>query len=185
MTLTTFWRRSLGVAMFLGVTAIAWCGQQLAREAIDSPLVQSIGYAGIFVLTMACSASIFLPVPSFGAIVMAGAAFNPLIVGIVAGCGAATGELTDYAAGRAGRSMMQAPPGWVLRIQDLVRKRGFAGLFVLSAIPNPFFDVAGITAGTLRYPVRKYWIAVALGKAVVYAILATAGSGLVPALSGS
>jgi hypothetical protein len=52
------------------------------------------------------------------------------------------------------------------------------GLFLLTAISNPFFDIAGITAGTLHSPIQKYWLAVALGKSLVYVTLAKFGSGL-------
>jgi uncharacterized membrane protein YdjX (TVP38/TMEM64 family) len=63
-------------------------------------------------------------------------------------------------------------------MQDFVERRGFLALFTLSAIPNPFFDVAGLTAGALQYPPHRYWIAVALGKSVVYTVIATVGERL-------
>jgi membrane protein YqaA with SNARE-associated domain len=49
-------------------------------------------------------------------------------------------------------------------------------LFLLAAIPNPLFDVAGVAAGALRYPVWGFLVAVLVGKlvkfvAVVYACL--------------
>ncbi|MFN0071535.1 MAG: VTT domain-containing protein [Chloroflexota bacterium] len=161
----------------MGLTGLALGAQNIAQEILGSPLLQSAGYAGIFLLTMACSASLFLPVPSFGAIGVAGSMLNPLLVGIAGGCGAATGELTGYATGRTSRvlvGMGNAPP-WAIRVQMIVQQHGFWGLFALSAIPNPFFDIAGITAGTLGYPPARYWCAVALGKSVVYTAIALLG----------
>lgn len=167
----------IGLGVFLVMTAVALGAQRLALGLLDSPLVQGVGYGGIFLLTMVCSASLFLPVPSFGAIGIAGGILNPLLVGVVGGCGAATGELTGYVAGRSSRLLMGSgnAPAWAQRVQRLVQTRGFLGLFILSAIPNPAFDVAGITAGTLGYPPGKYWLAVALGKSVVYSVIAYAG----------
>jgi len=55
-------------------------------------------------------------------------------------------------------------------------------LFMPSAVPNPLFDVAGITAGSLGYSPWRYWLAVALGKSLVYTALALGGQALVPLL---
>ena len=33
-----------------------------------------------------------------------------------------------------------------------------ATLFVLSAIPNPAFEVAGLTAGSVRMPFRRFFL---------------------------
>jgi len=57
-------------------------------------------------------------------------------------------------------------------------RHGFLTLFLLSAIRNPLFDVAGLTAGSLKYSPVRYWLAVALGKSVVYITLALGGQAL-------
>jgi hypothetical protein len=40
--------------------------------------------------------------------------------------------------------------------------------------------VAGLAAGSLGYSVWRYWLAVALGKSLVYMALALGGQALVP-----
>jgi|tagenome__1003787_1003787.scaffolds.fasta_scaffold17121958_1 membrane protein DedA with SNARE-associated domain len=78
----------------------------LARPLPESPLFLSPEYVGVFLLTMSCSETLFLPVPDWGAVTTAGAFLNPFLLGISAGAGAATGEITGYIAGRSGRIVM-------------------------------------------------------------------------------
>ena len=42
------------------------------------------------------------------------------------------------------------------RLEDLMSRYGGLVILVLSVIPNPVFDAAGIAAGVLRYPVWKF-----------------------------
>ena len=37
-------------------------------------------------------------------------------------------------------------------------------LFLLALIPNPVFDLAGVTAGALRYPLERFLAVVFAGK---------------------
>ena len=41
-------------------------------------------------------------------------------------------------------------------------------MFALAAIPNPFFDVAGIAAGSLGYSIRRYLLYVLAGETVKF-----------------
>ena len=52
-------------------------------------------------------------------------------------------------------------------------------LFVVSLIPNPIFDVVGISAGALRYPIWRFLAVVWAGKVfkfLVFAYACTAGA---------
>jgi len=49
-------------------------------------------------------------------------------------------------------------------------------LLVLSAIPNPLFDLAGMAAGMLRYPVSKFLLACWIGKTFKALVIAYLGS---------
>lgn len=172
-------RLALGAGLLVGLTLVSLGAFQVARTLPDSPLFQSLGYVGVFLLTMTCSATLFLPVPAWGAVTVAGGYLHPILLGLVAGAGAATGELTGYLAGRGGRLVLgEQAEGIIGRISRLMNRHGFLTLFLLSAIPNPFFDVAGLTAGSLRYSPVRYWLAVALGKSVVYVSLALGGQAL-------
>ena len=176
------WRlRLLGVGALAVLTLLSLGAYRLARAIPESPLFFSLGYLGVFLLTMTCSATLFLPVPAWGAVTAAGAFLHPVLLGLVAGAGAATGELTGYVAGRSGRLILSGvSDGLVSRVRAHLDRRGFLTLFLLSAVPNPLFDVAGLTAGSLGYSPWRYWLAVALGKSVVYTVLALGGQALIP-----
>lgn len=178
------WRsRLLGVGALGLLTVLSLGAYRLARTLPESPLFLSLGYLGVFLLTMTCSATLFLPVPAWGAVTAAGAFLHPVLLGLAAGAGAATGEFTGYMAGRSGRLVMNGAServvGW---LRSHFERRAFLTLFVLSAVPNPLFDVAGLTAGSLGYSLWRYWLAVTLGKSIVYIVLALGGQTLVPLL---
>ena len=179
------WRRlALGIGLLVGLTVASLGAFQVAQTLPYSPLFRSLGYLGVFLLTMTCSATLFLPVPAWGAVTVAGGSLLPLLSGLAAGARAATGELTGYLAGRGGRLVLGEQSAGVMgRISRLMDRHGFLTLFLLSAIPNPLFDVAGLTAGSLRYSPVRYWLAVAMGKSVVYVTLALGGQALLVRLS--
>lgn len=165
------------------LTLVSLAAYRLARALPESPLFLSLGYLGVFLLTMACSATLFLPVPAWGAVTAAGAFLHPVLLGLAAGAGAATGELTGYIAGKSGRLILTgSSEGIVGWLRSHFQKRAFLTLFLLAAIPNPLFDVAGLTAGSVGYSPWRYWLAVMLGKSIVYTVLALGGQALVPML---
>jgi membrane protein YqaA with SNARE-associated domain len=182
-----FWhrhRRILGIGLLAVLTLASFGAFRLARMLPESPLFLSLGYVGVFLLTMTCSATLFLPVPSWGAVTVAGSFLNPVLLGLAAGAGAATGEMTGYLAGRGGRLVLgEQSNGLFGRVRTLMDRHGFLTLFLLSAIPNPLFDVAGLTAGSLGFSPIRYWLAVSLGKSIVYITLALAGQSLIPLLT--
>ena len=180
------WRqRVLGVALLVGLAALSFAAFKVARAFPESPQFLSLGYLGVYLLTLACSATLFLPVPAWGAVTIAGGFLNPFLLGLAAGAGAATGEFTGYVAGRTGSMMLgHHDHPWFGRIHRLIDGHGFLALFLLSAIPNPLFDVAGIIAGSQRFSPVRYWRAVALGKSLVYTLLALGGQALLPVLGG-
>jgi membrane protein YqaA with SNARE-associated domain len=55
------------------------------------------------------------------------------------------------------------------------RSLSFLAIFGLAAIPNPFFDFAGIAAGALRFPVWQFLFWSFLGKTVKMLFFAYAG----------
>ena len=55
---------------------------------------------------------------------------------------------------------------------------GMPTLFVLSAIPNPLFEFAGVTAGSVRMPFRQFFVSVTAGKIVRGILLAYLGTAL-------
>ena len=141
----------------------------------------TLGYGGVFAANLASTATVFVPVPGLTAagqalIVQQGAILNPVAVGLLGGTGMALGEVTAYAAGSVGSEMareghVQAPrlvrallERVIRRVDWLMEHYGFATLLVLSAVPNPAFELAGITAGAVRMRFWHFMLAVLIGK---------------------
>jgi membrane protein YqaA with SNARE-associated domain len=137
--------------------------------------LRSYGYLGVFLISIIGNATVFLPVPSMAVVFAGGSVLNPMLVGLIAGLGEPLGELTGYLAGYGGSAIIQDRRRYE-QLQGWMARRGFLTLFVLSAIPNPIFDLAGITAGMLKYPVTKFLIACFLGKTLKSFAVAYVGS---------
>jgi len=139
-------------------------------------MVGIYGYFGAFLVSLIGSATIIFPIPSaifvFGAV----AFMNPFWLGIWTGVGATIGEFTGYALGRGGRKVIKKKWGkWVKKIEKAFKTYGgFLVLFVFAATPLPD-DVAGIVAGFLKYPMKKWFLAVLFGKIILHMIIAYAG----------
>lgn len=54
-----------------------------------------------------------------------------------------------------------------LFMHDLVHRAGFFGILAAASIPNPLFDLAGITCGHFLIPFWTFFGATLIGKAVV------------------
>ena len=136
--------------------------------------LQAYGYLGAFLIAVASSATIILPVPGIVWIGTLGLDYNPVLIGLAAGAGSAFGEITGYMAGFSGQVVFENSRFYP-RLERWMRRRGFIAISVLSFVPNPFFDVAGATAGALRFPLWKFLLACFVGKAVRYSLVAWLG----------
>ena len=137
----------------------------------------SYGYAGIFLIAMIANATVFLPVPGVMVVFAMGAVFNPWLIAIFAGLGAAVGELSGYLLGFSGQGLA-ARSETLVRVSDWMehnRKSSDLSILAMAAIPNPFFDLAGIAAGTLKIPVWRFLLSCAAGSVIKMLFFAFAG----------
>ena len=81
---------------------------------------------------------------------------------------------TGYIAGLGGSSLAQRSRFYP-RVERWVRSWGLLTIFVLAVIPGPMFDLAGIAAGTLRVPFRRFLLACLIGKVLRFIAVAWAG----------
>ncbi len=132
------------------------------------------GYPGIFLIAMLANATVLLPAPGVAIIYAMGSVFNPFGVALAAGTGAAIGELSGYLAGFSGQAVIDRGDVFE-RIHPWVEKYGGWAILVLSAIPNPFFDIAGIAAGMTRMPVRTFLLFTWIGQTIKMLLFALAG----------
>ena len=56
---------------------------------------------------------------------------------------------------------------WEYRVQMLVERAGFIGILLCASIPNPLFDLAGITCGHFLVPFWTFFGATLIGKAII------------------
>ncbi len=158
----------LALLFSLGLTAAIFA----FRDRLAN--LRAYGYAGVFLISLLGNATVILPVPSLAVVFAGGGVLNPLIVGLVAGVGEPLGELSGYLAGYGGSAVISDTPR-LEQIRDWMQRRGFLTIFVLSLIPNPFFDLAGISAGALHYPVGRFLLACWMGKTLKALALAYLG----------
>lgn len=137
--------------------------------------LQSYSYLGLFFLNMLGSATIFLPTPLFLTAFAAGAVFNPFLVAVVASAGSAIGELTGYAAGYGAEELLEKDIK-IQRVKRWMDRYGLWTLFVLAAVPNPLFDIAGIIAGATGISIKKYLAIVWLGKLIKFLVISYLGA---------
>lgn len=146
----------------------------------DREYFERVGYPGLFLVTLTANASIILPAPGFLAVVVAGATLNPLPVALVGALGMTIGELSGYLVGRAGSTLSRNKENmeqsrwsrWASYSNRLVGRWGVFGIFVLAALPNPLFDIAGIAAGAVKMGVVKFLVATFAGRLIRTSLLA-------------
>jgi len=143
------------------------------REQLAS--LSRLGYLGVFVISLLGNATVVLPVPSLAVVYAGGSVLNPLVVGLVAGLGEPIGELTGYMAGYGGSAVIENRERFE-KLKGWMQRRGFLTILVLSAIPNPLFDIAGMAAGVLHFPVAQFLAACWLGKTVKAIAIAYLGA---------
>ncbi|MDD5317231.1 MAG: VTT domain-containing protein [Candidatus ainarchaeum sp.] len=140
------------------------------------PQLGEYGYAGVFLVMLVSSATVILPVPGLLSAFAMGHAYNFALVGIAGGIGSALGELSGYLLGFGGAGLVEDRRiAAYEETKKWMRSNGFLTIFVLSALPNPVFDLAGIAAGSLGYPWWKFLAACALGKILKVTAFAYAG----------
>ena len=141
---------------------------------IDPEQFKRYGYPGVFIISVLGNATIILPAPSLAIVSMTGAFLNPFLVGLVAGIGEPLGELTGYLAGYSGKAVIEDRENYE-KIMAWTDKYGLWVIFVLSVIPNPLFDLAGIAAGALQVPVYKFLLICWAGKTIKTTLFALGG----------
>ena len=142
------------------------------RERVDE--FKEYGYFGIFFVALLANATVFIPAPGIAIIYAMGAVFNPIYVGLAAGTGGAIGELSGFLAGFSGQAVMERIHIYE-RTKPWVEKYGGWAILVLSAIPNPFFDIAGFAAGIAKMRMRTFLFSVWIGQLIKMTLFAYAG----------
>ena len=160
--------RVIALIVVIGITVYIFSIRDRIAE------FERYGYLGVFVVALLANATVLIPAPGLAIISAMGSVFNPLGVGLAAGTGGAIGELSGYLAGFSGQAIAENTQVYS-RIKPWVEKYGGWAILVLSAIPNPFFDAAGIAAGIVKMPLRTFLLSVWIGQLIKMTFFAYAG----------
>ncbi|MCR4336009.1 MAG: VTT domain-containing protein [archaeon] len=151
------------------------------NASVVNQLILGYGLVGLLIAAMIANASIFLPVP-IDLVIFALSAesanyFDVVVISIVAGIGAAIGEMTAYIMGLLGvKTAEKAKHKEFLQMGKVREKLGTKGMvFIFLGAMTPFpFDLIGIVAGLIKYDVKKFFVAALAGKILRYLIIGAA-----------
>ncbi|MFH1639949.1 MAG: VTT domain-containing protein [Chloroflexota bacterium] len=136
--------------------------------------LKAYGYLGAFLISLLFNATVILPVGNVLVLAALGAILPvPLFVGLTAAAGATIGELSGYIVGYSGHKILERSRMYN-RVEDWVKKWASLTIFVMSLFPL-IFDLAGLTAGALRFPLWKFMFFCWLGRTIFYIGIAYAG----------
>lgn len=154
------------IVFFLLAVALAVAAWSL-RSYI--PPEKLAGYPGVFILSFIGAVSMILPVPGLISLCGLSVVLNPFALGLLVGVGETLGEWSGYAVGYGGNTIFERFAVY-RKLRPVIRgwmgKRGSLVLFIVSAIPNPIFDLVGIAAGTAQFPFRRFMMIVFIGKVI-------------------
>ena len=141
----------------------------------------SYGYLGVFFISLLGATSIFVPIPSTVVIfIIAGnTAFDPVLIAVFAGLGAAVGEFTGYLVGLGGRKVIGNRYKKKMDVlMRLFKRFGPVVIFLFALTPLPD-DLVFVPLGMMRYSVLGAFIPALLGKLLSNLIVAYAGRYLI------
>jgi len=177
-----YWVGGIGIALTVAIiVAVIFYWQDLQR-------IGHYGYLGAFLISVFGGATIIAPIPMTPAVFALGTVMKPdfapylgpIFVGAAAGLGETIGGLAIYMTGYGGGSVFFTRKGGRLeaayaRIMRWMEKRGPLVLFLLSAVLNPFFYPAALTAGALRFGIKRFFLICWGGKTIKGISVAMAG----------
>ncbi len=161
--------RVLALLAVIGITILVYDIRDRIRD------FAGYGYPGIFLIALLANATVFVPAPGVAVVFAMGSIFHPLGVALAAGTGGALGELSGFLAGFSGQAVIERTHLYA-RIGPWVDKYGGWAILVFAAIPNPFFDLAGIAAGVSKMPVLRFLIFCWIGQVIKMSIFAFTGA---------
>lgn len=169
-----WWHLALGLLALLALNVLAYwlIGLQAVQDFFTH--LQSFVYLGSFLLAFFTNFTVAVPIP-YNPIVlqMMETTSMPWLVAITTSAGATLGETAGFLAGRAGRGTFEGTrfADWMGRqLQHPIR--GFVVLFLISAIPFPAFDVAGVVSGAVGVPAKLFYSSVFLGRLARFMLFA-------------
>lgn len=163
----------LVVAMGGSIAAIPFAGE-----------IRAVGVAGfllLFILSVQSGALFMLPGFGFASIGAFTIVFgDPWLPALVGTTGQVIGEMVSYLLGATGSPWIRRQQAY-RRVEDWIKRWGLLVVFVIAAVPNPVFDIAGAVAGAAGLGWKRFFVASWAGRLIknlVIAFLALGGAAL-------
>ena len=130
-------------------------------------------YLAVFIVSFISTSSIIIPIVPFGSpftiITAVSLGLNPFLVAIMGGTGSALGELFGYLVGMGGSAAIEKfekkTPKFLKKLERFYSNIGFWTILVFSFVPFPF-DIIGVLSGASKYDMKKFLIAVTIGRII-------------------
>ena len=143
-------------------------------------LVQNLGYFGVFLLGLIGSASVVIPIPATVALLGVAALriYDPFLLALAFGLGAAVGQLTSYAVGYAGRAVVGKKQKRRLNaLLKIFNRYGMIAVFLFALTPLPD-SLLFIPMGLVHYNLGKIFVAAVAGKVSMSLIITYFGAAM-------
>jgi membrane protein YqaA with SNARE-associated domain len=147
----------------------------LFQLMVDPVLLGSYGLAGVFIASMMSHLTvvardmfipIFLPLASV---------YQPILLGLAAGVGAALGEITTYFLGWGVAESLDSGDSRVEdKLADWIKRFGLWAVLLVAVTPLPDTPIV-LLAGSSRLPLGRLFMVEIVGKSVLYCIGAIVG----------
>lgn len=163
------------IGIFSVATIAVFSAVILWRMLVDGGGFGRLGLAGVFLVAMLSHLTVVardMFVPVFLSLTPL---YNPLILGSVAGCGAALGEVTTYFLGwGVAESVREDQREIDDRVAGWISRYGMWVILLVSMTPLPDAPIV-LLAGSGRMPFKKLLVVEALGKTTYYTFGAFVG----------
>ena len=138
-------------------------------------LAYTFGYSGVFILSLLCNITFFLPAPLVVPFYAIGATHNPILLGLYSGLGSTIGEFSSYYIGIGGSKIINKKYSKQVAItKRLLERHGAFLIFLFAFTPLPD-DLLLVTYGIIKYDLKKAFTAMLLGKIHMNTLVSYAG----------
>jgi membrane protein YqaA with SNARE-associated domain len=155
----------LALLLVVAITVGLFVVTQRYPEIVDK--FGDLGYLGVFFGSLISSATVVLPVPGVLVLFPLVVSLNPVLVALAGSTGGIIGEISGYMAGYGGQGIANKGKMYQ-RVEGWMKKWGVWTIFIFAFAPFLLFDIAGVVAGALRYPLWKFLVVGWVGKSLKY-----------------
>ena len=139
--------------------------------------MKNIGYLGVFFLSLLSNSTVLLPSPGLTVIISASQFLAPGPVAVVGAIGTSMGEFTGYYLGRSVSGISEKAKKWSDFLGQRIKNTDLL-IFLLALLPLPFFDVAGIYAGSRKMSPPRFFFWCFVGKLIKMLVYAFGAASL-------